>query len=90
MTRPASIAPLVRKLRIRGTFARACHDFTAEKLAQFSCLKSGLREVNLHGCSLHIFPAFVGELEELEILDLTTNNFQFHSPLDFLIEGCPR
>ena len=51
-----------------------------------------LRELNLSFCRrLSTVPAFVGELESLESLDLSWNReLQIDAPLDFLIKGCPR
>ena len=52
-------------------------------------LKS-LRELDLSSCGLRAVPAFVGELESLEVLSLYSNNVQIDAPFDFVIEGCPR
>lgn len=41
-------------------------------------------------CDLLTLPAFVGELESLELLDLRENDPQICATLDFLIKGCPR
>jgi len=50
-----------------------------------------LRELCLARCGLRAFPASVGELESLEVLNLSYNSkLQIDAPLDFLIEGCPR
>ena len=57
--------------------------------AELGKMKS-LRVLSLASCNLRIVPAFVGELESLEALDLSWNNFQIDAPLDFLIKGCPR
>ena len=48
-----------------------------------------LRDLRLSRCGLRTVPAFVGELESLEILDLSSNDFLIDAPLDFLVEGCP-
>ena len=57
--------------------------------AELGKMKS-LRVLSLASCNLRIVPAFVGELESLEALDLSWNNFQIDAPLDFLIKCCPR
>ena len=50
-----------------------------------------LRIVNLVGCAFETVPAFLGELQSLELLDLSSNDdLQIVVPLDFLVEGCPR
>ena len=49
-----------------------------------------LRFLDLSYCFLRAVPAFVVELESLEILDLIFNNVQIFATLDFLIEGYPR
>ena len=47
--------------------------------------------LNLLGCSLRAVPAFVGELESFEVLDLCQNYLQIDAAtFDVLIEGCPR
>ena len=51
-------------------------------------LKS-LRVLNLRCCGLRTFPAFVGELGSLEMLDLSFNDFQLDDAIDVLIKGCP-
>jgi hypothetical protein len=48
------------------------------------------RLLDLRRCGLHAVPAFVGELESLERLDLSYHHLEIDAPLDFLIEGCPR
>ena len=57
--------------------------------AELGNMKS-LRELSLSSCGLRTVPAFVGELESLEVLDLTENDVQIYTSLDFLVEGCPR
>ena len=53
--------------------------------------KTSLRDLNLRYCGLRAVPAFVGELESLESLDLSLNELQIDATtLDFLIERCPR
>ena len=49
-----------------------------------------LRELNLGNCALRAVPAFVSELESLEVLDLSDNDPQICATLDFLLMGCPR
>ena len=47
--------------------------------------------LNLLGCGLRAVPAFVGELESFEVLDLCQNYLQIDAAtFDVLIEGCPR
>ena len=58
--------------------------------AELGKMKS-LRVLDLSFCCLRAVPAFVGELESLEIFYLCDNDhLQIHAPLDFLVEGCPR
>ena len=58
--------------------------------AELGKLRS-LRDLNLSFCRLRAVPAFVGELEALEVLDLSGNDgLQFTAPLDYLVTGCPR
>ena len=50
-----------------------------------------LRELDLSNCELRAVPTFVGELKSLEVLNLSWNeDLEIDSPLDFLVEGCPR
>ena len=56
--------------------------------AELGKMKS-LRVLNLTCCGLRTIPAFVGELESLEFLDLSGNDVQIYSTLDFLIESFP-
>ena len=49
-----------------------------------------LRVLILSHCGLRTVPAFVGELESLELLDLSYNDVQIDATLDSLIKGCPR
>ena len=48
-----------------------------------------LRILDLACCGLGAVPAFVGELEALECLDLSENNMHVCTSLDLLIKGCP-
>ena len=58
--------------------------------AELGRLKS-LRVLGLQCCYLRTIPAFVGDLESLEGLDLSLNyNLRIDAPLDFLVNGCPR
>ena len=50
-----------------------------------------LQFLNLGCCGLRTVPAFVGELESLEVIDLSYNYAQITATLDnFVIDGCPR
>ena len=50
-----------------------------------------LRVLNLSSCYLRAVPAFVGELESLEVLNLAWSDFEIDATtLEFLISGCPR
>ena len=49
-----------------------------------------LRELDLRYCGLRAVPAFIGELESLEVLHLAWNDdLEIGSPFHLLIEGCP-
>ena len=49
-----------------------------------------LQVLALSYCGLRAVPAFVGELQSLERLDLSYNDQQIFATLDILIEDCPR
>ena len=58
--------------------------------AELGKMKS-LRDLQLNKCGHRTVPAFVGELESLEVLNLSfVAEAQIRTPLDFLIKGCPR
>ena len=48
-----------------------------------------LQVLALSYCGLRAVPAFVGELQSLERLELSYNR-QIYATLDILIKGCPR
>ena len=57
--------------------------------AELGNMKS-LRVIKLAGRGLRTVPAFVVELESLEILDLSDNDVQISAKLDFMIKECSR
>ena len=57
--------------------------------AELAKMKS-LRLFSLDSCRPRTVPFFSSELESLEALDVSWNNFQIDAPLDFLIGRCPR
>ena len=86
---PRELGELSALTALDLSFNRSLGNAPEDESTPFSLGKLKLLRVNLRCCSLRTFPAFIGELGSLEMLDLSLNDFQLDERIDVVIKGCP-